>query len=466
MTMQNERLQIFSSRDMSLDFNLQVQALHGLLPRSLTSAIDDEIFVTARLIFNDEPLTSDVSTVAAVYENGFAEWKEKVSFPITVRDLPRETQLEFSVCELRVVPSTVLCSGRMAIFSDNNRLIQGSHSLMLSPADETSETLDDLGIKFVEQQAELHRLEDFLVQYEQGHLRSVNWLDNLVFQRIRDARKSQLGIARTSDFVQLMLEFPVYVQPVVYHPQGEEERPLEVHEWQRLTWLVDDEVNLMLENPAERKHPKLSRSVGRGVVDMELKPDGSEKRRLAAILKLPPTRPLDMESQNLLWKFRFAMRHDPKALTKFLKCVDWTDPAETKASVQLMREWAPIGPAAALELLTPTFTNGDVRRYAVAILRQAEDEDLLMYLLQLVQVRLMLCYIDERARRLVALSSRNLFLALPIFLKFCEQALRYETDDENELAKFLVERAVENEVVGNYLYWYVLLRRFLGRRIN
>ena len=52
-----------------------------------------------------------------------------------------------------------------------------------------------------------------------------------------------------------------------------------------------------------------------------------------------------------------------------------------------MHEWAPIGPATALELLTPSFSNSDVRRYAVSILRHAEDDDLLVYLLQLVQVR-------------------------------------------------------------------------------
>ena len=180
----------------------------------------------------------------------------------------------------------------------------------------------------------------------------------------------------------------MYVHPVIFHEDTKESSPVNnIVSWQRLTWLVDDEVNLMLENPAERKHQKLSRSVGRGVVDMELKPDGAEKRRLSAIIQLPPTRPLDMESQNLLWKFRFALRHDSRALTKFLKCVDWSDPAETKASVQLMHEWAPIGPATALELLTPSFSNSDVRRYAVSILRHAEDDDLLVYLLQLVQVR-------------------------------------------------------------------------------
>lgn len=383
-----DRLKVFDSRDVELDCELHVQALYGQLPHSQTGTVENEVFVSARLIANEEPLTNDISTTAVAHIDGVAEWKEKLSFPITVRDLPRETQLELEVRSARKFPSDVLCRSRMAIFGDDNRLLQGSRYAMLTPSGETKKKHDYLGAKFMEQHAELERLEGFLVQYEQGNLPSVNWLDNLVFSRIRDARKNQLGVARTTgDFIQLVLEFPVYAQPVVYRQRSEEERAIEIHKWQHLTWLVDDEVNFMLENPAERKHQKLSRSVGRGVVDMQLKPDGSEKRRLATIIQLPPTRPLDMESQNLLWKFRFAMRQDPRALTKFLKCVDWSDPAETKASVQLMREWAPIGPAAALELLTPTFTNVDVRRYAVTILRQTDNEDLLMYLLQLVQVR-------------------------------------------------------------------------------
>jgi len=38
-----------------------------------------------------------------------------------------------------------------------------------------------------------------------------------------------------------------------------------------------------LENPAERKHQKLTRSVARGVVDHDLKPNGAEKRSLAMV---------------------------------------------------------------------------------------------------------------------------------------------------------------------------------------
>ena len=381
--------QVFLSSDVSLDFSVRITALCGQLPHSRITSVENEIFVSARLAAKDEALTNEVCTTVIVHADGVAEWKENLKFPIKIRDLPRETCIEFEVRSARRIPYSVLGRSRVSVFGEDDRILQGSHCLMLATSSEQLNEYHHLGVKFMEQHDELQRLESFLVQYEQGTLPSVNWLDNLVFSRIRDARGIQSRIARrTDDFIQLLLELPVYVHPVIFHEDTKESSPVNnIVSWQRLTWLVDDEVNLMLENPAERKHQKLSRSVGRGVVDMELKPDGAEKRRLSAIIQLPPTRPLDMESQNLIWKFRFALRHDSRALTKFLKCVDWSDPAETKASVQLMHEWAPIGPATALELLTPSFSNSDVRRYAVSILRHAEDDDLLVYLLQLVQVR-------------------------------------------------------------------------------
>ncbi|XP_026548428.1 phosphatidylinositol 3-kinase catalytic subunit type 3-like, partial [Notechis scutatus] len=73
------------------------------------------------------------------------------------------------------------------------------------------------------------------------------------------------------------------------------------------------------------------------------------------------------------------------ALTKFLKCVNWHLPQEAKQALELLGKWKPMDVEDSLELLSSQFTNPTVRRYAVARLQQADDEDLLMYLLQLVQ---------------------------------------------------------------------------------
>lgn len=84
------------------------------------------------------------------------------------------------------------------------------------------------------------------------------------------------------------------------------------------------------DNPAELKAAKLARSVTRRLVDTQLKPNGDERRRIAAVLRLPPNKPLSGEARALLWRFRFALVPEKRALTKFLKCVDWGDAQEAK----------------------------------------------------------------------------------------------------------------------------------------
>ena len=63
-----------------------------------------------------------------------------------------------------------------------------------------------------------------------------------------------------------------------------------------------------------------------------------------------------------------------QALTKFLKCVNWNQPQETKQALELLSNWNPMDVEDALELLSPSFTHPSVRKYAVSRLRQADDE--------------------------------------------------------------------------------------------
>lgn len=63
-----------------------------------------------------------------------------------------------------------------------------------------------------------------------------------------------------------------------------------------------------------------------------------------------------------------------QALTKFLKCVNWSQTQEVKQALELLQVWSPMDVEDALELLTPTFSHPAVRKYAVNRLRQADDE--------------------------------------------------------------------------------------------
>lgn len=173
------------------------------------------------------------------------------------------------------------------------------------------------------------------------------------------------------------------------------------------------------ESPAEIKTQKLIRSARRGAIDTGLRPNTSEKERLEAIVALPPGRALNAEDKELLWRFRFALTSDSRALTRFLKCVDWGDAAETAQATGLMDRWAQIAVADALELLSPDFPMEIVRAHAVHALHSTSDDDLLLYLLQLVQ------------------------------------ALRYEPMDDSPLSAFLLQRSKESAAVASAFFWYL-----------
>lgn len=145
-------------------------------------------------------------------------------------------------------------------------------------------------------------------------------------------------------------------------------------------------LRLLQENLVERKHHRLARSARSGLSDRDAKPTATVRDQLHTIVyRYPPTTLLTSEEQDLVWKFRFYLTSHKKALTKFLKCINWETSSEVRQALSLMLQWVPMDVEDALELLCPAFTHPVVRRYAISRLKQAPDEDLVLYLLQLVQ---------------------------------------------------------------------------------
>ncbi|KAI9812758.1 MAG: Phosphatidylinositol (PI) 3-kinase [Pycnora praestabilis] len=184
------------------------------------------------------------------------------------------------------------------------------------------------------------------------------------------------------------------------------------------------------DNPAESKHRRLVRSHRTGVLDRDLKPNAKIRDELNMIMSYGPTQELNPEEKDLVWKFRHHLTRDKRALTKFVKSVAWQDPGEAWQAVRLLPKWTEIDVDDALELLGPTFDNPAVRAYAVDRLRKSDDDELLLYLLQLVQA-----------------------------LKFetaSPDAIEDATQDSS-LARFLIARATHNLMLGNYLHWYLMV---------
>ena len=124
-------------------------------------------------------------------------------------------------------------------------------------------------------------------------------------------------------------------------------------------------------------------------------------------------------------------------MTKFLLAVDWTVESEVVQAAELLEQWrkrSPIEVTDALKLLGKqvAYQTNLVRAYAIDTLALAPDEELNLYLLQLVQA-LKFENIQETGANQVAST----------------------TSPVSSLATFLINRASKNMQLANFLYWYV-----------
>lgn len=355
------------------------------------------------------------------------------------------------------------------------------------------------------EEEELERLEKLFKKHEMGEIPRIDWLDQLVFKAVdkkrqeadaiaklrgrnKDRRKSHAngeGVGDTEKGVSpradarssesedegddekftLIIDFPRFDFPIVftdyeyppppissmpYHPPPTAKVDLKLPPDVQLGPGIngigngrggDDESAFPLiriydpevgakDNPAESKHRRLVRSHRTGVLDRDLKPNAKIRDELNTIMSYGPTQELNGEEKDLVWKFRHHLTRDKRALTKFVKSVAWQDHSEARQAVQILPKWTEIDVDDALELLGPTFDNPDVRAYAVDRLRKSDDDELLLYLLQLVQA-----------------------------LKFEKISPETSNDisQDSSLAKFLISRATNNMMLGNFLHWYLMV---------
>jgi phosphatidylinositol 3-kinase len=189
------------------------------------------------------------------------------------------------------------------------------------------------------------------------------------------------------------------------------------------------------DNPVEDKYRTLAHDLLRGLVDPALKPDREQRNRLANIIDSPSHHPT-REEKDLLWRFRFSLVDNRRALAKFLLAVDWSMESEVVQAAELLEQWrrrSPIEVTDALKLLgkNVAFQTNLVRDYAIDTLAAAPDSELRLYLLQLVQ----------------ALKYENI-QRTDVSTSEVANGVRVSS-----LAAFMINRAAGNIELANYLYW-------------
>uniref|UniRef100_A0A8B9P364 Phosphatidylinositol 3-kinase catalytic subunit type 3 n=1 Tax=Apteryx owenii TaxID=8824 RepID=A0A8B9P364_APTOW len=443
-----------------------------------------DLYVTCQVFAEGKPLALPVRTSYKAFSTRW-NWNEWLKLPVKYPDLPRNAQVALTIWDVYGPGKAVPVGGTtVSLFGKYGMFRQGMHDLKVWPnveADGSEPTKTPGRTSSTVSEDQMSRLAKLTKSHRQGHMVKVDWLDRLTFREIEMINERE---KRSSNFMYLMIEFRCVKCDdkeygiVYYEKDGDESSPILTSS--EIVKIPDPQMSM--ENLVESKHHKLARSLRSGPSDHDLKPNAATRDQLNIIVSYPPTKQLTYEEQDLVWKFRYYLTNQEKALTKFLKCVNWDLPQEAKQALELLGKWKPMDVEDSLELLSSHFTNPTVRRYAVARLQQADDEDLLMYLLQLVQALKYENFDDiknglEPSKRdsqgsmsesmttsgtsgAEIDSSQIMSPIPPVSSPPLTSKTKELADNENldqDLCTFLISRACKNSTLANYLYWYVIV---------
>ncbi|KAJ6498012.1 atypical/PIKK/PI3K protein kinase [Mycena vitilis] len=461
--------------DLKLPVTFRVSQLEGARqPRSFTELLEKpelrfhgvqsptlaDLYVTCQLTADNKPLTIPFRTSFKAFKNNYT-WNEWITLPIRYCDLPLSSQIVFTVWDIAGPRAAVPVGGStFRLFGKKWTLRRGKHRLHLWRDVEGDGSVESTTPSKLEERDEMGRLEKLVKKYERGDLQKSDWLDKMAWRKMEEVHAAET--AKSENLV-LYIDLPRFDFPVIFSepevptastsallPQVSQP-PLPTSVSSSFTaephlWAIIDP-DVARENPVEDKHRRLVRSHRSSPYDRELKPNAKIRDELGEILNYAPSQPLNSEEKDLIWKFRFYLVRDKRGLTKFLKSVTWRDSSEVKQAVEeLLPQWTEIDTDDALELLGPGTVDSRVRAFAVRQLSRADDDELRLYLLQLVQaLKFESAATDQRSSRSTTTS-----------------AISY---DDSGLTDFLITRGVANPVLGNRLYWYLMVEVALEDRV-
>ncbi|KAH3663922.1 hypothetical protein WICMUC_005861 [Wickerhamomyces mucosus] len=476
------------SSDLDIPFRVKITSLEGLKPllkesTKLTDPLklkklsnfqtNSDLFATATIILHNQPLTIPITTSYTPFRNT-RRWNQWLTLPIKINQLPFNSKLKITLWEFDDSEECIFGETEINIFNEEDcTLKRGRQKLQLKLTDQNSNN-SSMEENNDGNTIQINEIEKLIKKHENGEMERVDWLDNLTFRKIELVNKKLSSIDSNFvlfiDFVQLDVPviFSDSIQPVPKIPTYQQSEILP-HQNDPITdaakvntgsfttvKLFDPEQ--YLSDPIEQKYRKLERSHKEGHFDRDLKPTAKIRDELNKILNYSSVQELTQHEKNLVWKFRYFLIKNKKGLTKLLKSANFADENEAKECLRLLRKWVEIDIEDSLELLGPNFQNITVRTYAVDRLKKATDEELELYLLQLVQAltydSIAISSIKDSDFSIVELgTSSSINSSLSKSKNF---TMREENNQTlSPLSQFLMDRATINENLASYLYWYL-----------
>ena len=147
--------------------------------------------------------------------------------------------------------------------------------------------------------------------------------------------------------------------------------------------------------------------------------------QIVKIDKKSPFDDLNNSEKMVLWKNRFFVAKMNSLIPRLFLSCDYNNPKSNIELEELIKSINDISLIQAIELLSGRYISDTVRNFAVDVLRNSNIVNIQTYLLQLVQ------------------------------------ALKYEKNHDNSLARFLIEKAIEHPItIGHEFYWHLRSEMF------
>lgn len=492
------------SQDLDLQFNVKIGFLEGKrkLPRVSeilrdptlnlkTSNIytNSDLLVSCQIYnqLNNRNLTLPVYSPYKVFPANERIWDTWISLPIKIYQLNMNSMLRITLWEYDKNEKIVFAELNTNLFSSDFTLKRGIESIKFSYGDDTN------AYSIYNNDTTLNQLN----QYYLNEIHKVEWLDKISIPIIENKfHKPDLA---EDEFI-LNIEFPAFELPIVYtdliNYDTISNRLPTLNNYEILNENLTDKskIKTSLSNdntwkdiqedgnenneslsfstqkffdpdqfnsdPIEEKYRHLERSSKRSNLDKQLKPDIKKKNYLFKIINYPPGTQLTAHEKGSIWKYRYSLINNKKALTKLLQSTNLKEEPEISEILELMDLWSEIDIGDAIELLGLNYRNISVRAYAVNRLKKASDKELELYLLQLVQA---VCF-ESVSTFSDKSNSEFMMINSNIGAKSQFQNQTFSNIDKimnnssliiSPLAEFLIRRAIKNARLGNFFYWYL-----------
>ena len=144
----------------------------------------------------------------------------------------------------------------------------------------------------------------------------------------------------------------------------------------------------------------------------------SEAKKIEDIKKRSYFEEINSYDKKPLWGNRYKLSGEPELLSQLLSCVEYSDPIHLIELEKILEMAKELNSIQSVGLLGGKFLHESIRNFAVKCLRKSTNIEINEYLYELIH------------------------------------GLRYEINHDNELARFLIEKAVKYPVtIGHSFYW-------------